>query len=668
MQVKSIRTRFLIVLLPLFLISFAAFSAISYYLSNKTVVRDAGLIAQGLGSQVALRLEKDMNGKMMQLEELANNKEILHGDEAARIEALAAMKKRAPGFTMLCYTGLNGMTVNEKGQKMIRNGMAYIERVRETKKPYITGPSVSGTNGEFITILIRPVLENGQLTGFVYGTISLKDLSELAGSVSFENNGYVFIVDVDGLVIGDKMHPENVAKLDLSQKDNKDSPFDDVFLQGFEKTIADSQQQTIFYKEKGEPMIAVMTPMQFEGRQWVAVAAAPKAEVEEESHVLLNSMLLVALITILAALVIINLFAKRIALPLGLIRDECTVLNAGDLRDKEARVLREDEIGQLAKGFRQMRGTMRALIQNVQLQAEQVSAASEQMTATAQQSAEASNQVADSIASIAGGVEKQAHSSGDMKDIAMNISNSAVEISEKTDAIAVVTQGTLEQVNGGRSSIEGVVAHMDEIQTGTAIVQEAIANLAKEADEINSIVALIGNIAGQTNLLALNAAIEAARAGESGRGFAVVADEVRKLAEESASSSGKIAELVKKNQVNMEKAVIASQKSAGSVAAGRSSVQEADGVFQSIVISMEALSMEILNVSAETQKMAEGSQKMLTGIDSIVQIGEKNANEAQSVSTATEEQSSSMQEIAEASKKLADLSVKLRAEVEKFKV
>lgn len=94
------------------------------------------------------------------------------------------------------------------------------------------------------------------------------------------------------------------------------------------------------------------------------------------------------------------------------------------------------------------------------------------------------------------------------------------------------------------AAMEEMAAAASEVSTNQDGLHHEIEKVQTNANEINTVLAFIKEIADETKMLGLNAAIEAARAGDAGRGFGVVAEEIRKLSDESKETVVQIKELL----------------------------------------------------------------------------------------------------------------------------
>ncbi|MBP2652369.1 MAG: Methyl-accepting chemotaxis protein signaling domain protein [Firmicutes bacterium] len=676
MQVKSLKAKLLLLLLPLILLSCIFLAGVSYYLSQRSLTKSLNETASAISTDYSQRVQASISEMFAQVTEVTYVSSIQEGTDKNKILFdISQATKRIGKFNMINYVALDGSTIRSDGTTTQLGDRDYIKKVIETKQPYISEPTVARSTGQTAVFLVVPVMKNGQMTGMLMASRYLDSMNDMIKEIKFKDSGYGFIADDSGMVIANPVMPETAGVLMLKEK--KISPdvkmaeteLDDHLINMFKACAADGRQIQGSYVFNGCQQSAVMTAIDLPGGQrWVLTVMAPISEVMQESTLLAHTMIAISFICIVVVGIFIFRMTKSVVRPIMLIRDECLLLAKGDFRERKVTVDSQDEIGQLAGGFREMRANLRALVGKVQAQSEQLAAASEEMTASSQQSAEAANQVAGSITEIADGIQKQADSANHALVVTEELSTNTTQVSDVARQVSEIANKTSENAKQGQQTVEQAMGQMHQVGEGSKKTQTAIKELEKGSQQINEIVDLISSIAGQTNLLALNAAIEAARAGEHGRGFAVVSEEVRKLAEQSDDAAQQIRTLIQSNQLNMEQAVKAITASSASVQTGITMVDTTGQTFATIVESIIKLSDEIHKISEAINKIAGSSAEVVDAIQQINEVSHGNAASAETVSAATEEQSAAVQEIASASQGLAQLAGNLQTEIAKFRV
>lgn len=675
-QLSSIRVRVLLLILPLTILSLGSLGGLSYYFASQYLIKSVNETAISISSDYSNQIKAILKEQMVELEDLATNPIIRSSSDSTQVsKTLNETYKRLGNFDAINLYTLDGKGIRINGSTTTAADRDYFKLAVSTKKSYISEPLIPRGTGKLSIMLAAPVIEDGKVIKVIAGTVSLDRVTELLKTVKFKDTGYATIIDKSGMIIAHSKMSELNGKLNIIENTvdpelKKQMPeIDKQFRQLFEAASNGKQVIGPYTDIDGVKNIGIFTLLKFsDAREWVMVVSAPEVEMTRELSLLTRNMLVITFVCILLITFLVIYASKKFIQPILWLKDEALLLAQGDLHPRQSRVQSADELGQLTIAFKQMADNLRNLIIKTQSQAELVAASSEELTAGAQQSAEASNQVAVAITQIAQGSGQQVAAMTSMSAIVDEMAANIEQISENVRMIVDIGKETSDSTTNGRQAIEKAISQMKGIGEGSGAVQYAIGELAKGSSEISEIISLIASIAGQTNLLALNAAIEAARAGEHGRGFAVVAEEVRKLAEESNKAAQRIANLIKKNEQNMNEAIVATHGNSMGVQAGIEVVQLAGNTFQSITNSVLQLSSQIQDISKSIDQIAVGSQGLVKSVHHIGRISKENAAEMETVSAATEEQSASMQEIATSSHGLANAAGELQEAVSTFRV
>ena len=199
-------------------------------------------------------------------------------------------------------------------------------------------------------------------------------------------------------------------------------------------------------------------------------------------------------------------------------------------------------------------------------------------------------------------------------DLSKRTEDQASSLEETAATTEQLAASVKASASGSRDAARIAAEAMQAAQSGGAIAGqavEAMARIESASQKISDIIRVIDDIAFQTNLLALNAAVEAARAGEAGKGFAVVASEVRTLAQRSSDAAKDISSLISSSNSEVE--------------GGVKLVRQAGEQLSQILAASQKVAATIADISAASGEQSSGIDEMAQAVAHLDEMTQQNA-------------------------------------------
>ncbi|MBD5524607.1 MAG: methyl-accepting chemotaxis protein [Lachnospiraceae bacterium] len=537
----------------------------------------------------------------------------------------------------------------------------WYKQAAETGDIIVTDPYCDALTGQMCATIAAPAYIDGELAGVIGLDVTLGTVTELTGSINYDEGVYGFLVDSSGQYIAHKNKAyEPTETATVSVKDIL--PELGAMLEGNEsgvRKLTDYDGGTCYF---------ALT--EIDGCGWKLGVVVPMSDVTGS----LRTMLVIAIVTALVIILFVAVFMTgligRMLAPVQMLKQ----FASGDFSENaviEKAIPKEykNETEQIRKATAEVKQQIREIILNTKQEAESISTIAEGTSSKMTVLNQDISGIMDAVSLVMGQTVQARELAETIRHNGEKLGNAIDNVTQKAGEAAEQSNDIMDragkQYKASTRSAEEAVSVYQETR---GEMERAIAD-SRRVEEINALTEEILAISSKTNLLALNASIEAARAGEAGRGFAVVAEEIRELADNSRQAVDKIRQVTESVVDNVSFLSETSGKLLefmnGKVIEDYQGMTELAGMYEKDAEFYNDISGDL---GAASQEMSTSMAQINESIIVITELVGDIAESMQSMGSSTEDSNENSEAVMKEMEELFRLSELLNRTVASFKV